>query len=456
MRPDRARELEAVYWTFAELPLWFLRRKDSWFCFGLLRCLIVDGMKGGASELTKTIMLKFFPTSGDSWLNGICLQNDTRSRIVVAKFGGFLADEKALKEIFGITGQAGSVPCMTCLNVRNRWVVVDGVTTIKMWDPDRSKVVKASDKHIAAKVRRVREAAESGNKTVLKQTQSLLGVNYVPEGLLFCPALANVLRPTSNYIRDWMHTLVSNGVAGTHLAMIVQALIPLGCALSVLRTYAQKFTLPRSRGKVTELFFKDELMCSDHVRHFANDVLAMFPLLDAFLVEKAEPRGWFPRNIACFKAMYAVLCILRRGDMSVAIHTRLNALVNTHATLFLELYGDANAKVKFHHLYDLADDMLRIGGALSCFVTERKTRTPNLSPNQFHCIWSVRPHVRFYKIRSHIGVIILRRVCQLTCAVQLPSPSNQTQNCGVQIKLCCRAEPYFARMSSFYMMVASV
>ena len=60
--------------------------------------------------------------------------------------------------------------------------------------------------------------------------------------------------------------------------------------------------------------------------------------------------------------------------MSVDIHARLTALINTHATLFLELYGDAHAKVKFHHLFDLADDLLRIMGAVSCFVTERKNK----------------------------------------------------------------------------------
>ena len=370
LRPDRARELEAIYWTFAELPNWFLRRKDSWFPFGLLRCNFVDSMTNQSSEFMTCIMKVFF-TGGDSWINGICLQSQGRSRIVVAVFGGFLADEKALKEIFDITGQAGSAPCFTCLNVRNRWVAVDDTTTLKMWDPDRSKIVKATDTHIRCKVRRLREAAEHGGN--VKRMQTLLGINYSPNGLLFCAALTAVLSPANNYIRDWMHTLVSNGVAGTHLALICQALVGVGCAMGVLQAYAKKFTLPRSRGKVTDLFFKDELMLSDHVRHFANDVLAMFPLLYAFLFEKAEPRGWLPRNIECFRALYAVLCILRRGAMSTTIHAHLTRLIHRHAVLFLELYGNISAKVKFHHLYDLPDDLLRIG-ALSCFVTERKNK----------------------------------------------------------------------------------
>ena len=31
LRPDKSRLSQAIYWTFAELPAWFPRRKDSWF-----------------------------------------------------------------------------------------------------------------------------------------------------------------------------------------------------------------------------------------------------------------------------------------------------------------------------------------------------------------------------------------------------------------------------------------
>ena len=72
-------------------------------------------------------------------------------------------------------------------------------------------------------------------------------------------------------------------------------------------------------------------MASDHVRHFASDVLGMIPVLYAFLIEKGLPRGWLPRNVTCFTLLHTILCILKRGDMSAEVRDRLAALINKHA-----------------------------------------------------------------------------------------------------------------------------
>jgi hypothetical protein len=45
-----------------------------------------------------------------------------------------------------------------------------------------------------------------------------------------------------------------------------------------------------------------------------------------------------------------------------------------HNTLFLELYGNACAKIKFHHLYHLPENMMWLASCLSCFPTERKNK----------------------------------------------------------------------------------
>jgi hypothetical protein len=132
---------------------------------------------------------------------------------------------------------------------------------------------------------------------------------------------------------------------------------------------------------VSELYFKDEMMASDHVRHFASDVLGMVTIMYAFLMEKARPRGWLPRHIECFEALFAILCILRRGDMTDAIHSSLSRLILKHNTLFLELYGEKNAKIKFHHVYHIPDDMLGMECCLSCFPTERKNKDAKHAAN---------------------------------------------------------------------------
>ena len=120
----------------------------------------MDDLTSYVSELMVYVMNRFFDSSGgDTWSRGYCVSSDGRSVLVTATFGGILTHEKGLNEMFDVSGQAGSAPCFTCLNIRNRWVTTDGVTTLKMWDPDRSKNLHTNDTHVWVKVRKLKEAA---------------------------------------------------------------------------------------------------------------------------------------------------------------------------------------------------------------------------------------------------------------------------------------------------------
>ena len=95
------------------------------------------------------------------------------SIVITATFAGFLADEKGLKEVFSIKGQAGSVPCFSCLNIRNRWVKIAGRWQ-HMWDPDLSQRQYATKDHIIAITNRLSRARASDRGKL--ETQ--LGINY--------------------------------------------------------------------------------------------------------------------------------------------------------------------------------------------------------------------------------------------------------------------------------------
>ena len=134
--------------------------------------------------------------------------------------------------------------------------------------------------------------------------------------------------------------------------------------------------MPNMRRRcVSDLYFKDTMIATDHVRHFASDVLGMVNILYVFLIDKIQPRGLLSADhIKCFEALYGIMCILRRGEMTTVYREDFMNLTMTHNRLFLELYGNKPAKIKFHHTYHLPDDMLRMGSCLSCFPTERKNK----------------------------------------------------------------------------------
>ena len=377
LAPDPQLLLQATYWTILDFPYWLLSRKSSWFCFSLSKSNTIKQVPGYTGCLIKIMLNTFFPASGASFASGCHLTHGSNAVVVTASFAGVLADEKGLKEVYDIKGQGGRLPCPSCLNVRNRFVNVRSNAALQhFWEPDLSKRRYASHEDVKAIVQRLNDAS-TGTITQLKELETKVGINYAPYGILFDDRLMReVVRFPQHYVRDPMHTLSSNGVAGTHIALMCQALGRIGCGIDLVRMYAHRFTLPLSRhsGKVSALAFKDSLMDTDHVRHFASDVLEMVPLLFAFLVEKIEPKGLLISNIRCFSLLHTILCILRRGIMNADVHARLSAVILEHNSLFLELYGNKHCKPKFHHLFHLPDDLLRAGACISCFVTERKNK----------------------------------------------------------------------------------
>ena len=376
LAPDPQKLLQAVYWSFLDFPGWLLSRKDGWMCFTLAREKHLLELPGQITEFCTKLLSVFFNAS-TSFDKGFIVTSSSsaagESFVLKASFAGFIADEKGLKEIFGIKGQAGSVPCWGCLNIRNRWVQLPSSGNLQyFWDCDLSNRQPRTRKHVDVMVQRLRAAPTNQQRKDLSTT---FGVNFVPSGILFSTSTSTIVHPIRSYIRDWMHTYASGGVAGSHISLICGALAAVGISINIIQTYSRQFLLPRSRkGKVSDSYFKAELIDTDHVKHFANDVLGMVTIMHAFLIEKIAPRQMLENNVKCFGKLFKILCILRRGTMDPSIHATLLSIIVEHNRLFLSLYGEEAAKIKFHHTFHIPDDMLYLGKAVSCFPTERKNK----------------------------------------------------------------------------------
>ena len=96
-------------WAFAEWPPWLLARTGAWPVFGIPRSKISKEVVGEISRLMKLVLQTFFPAEGTSFQVGIVICNNEKvSTYLKASFGGFLADEKALKEIHDSKGASGT------------------------------------------------------------------------------------------------------------------------------------------------------------------------------------------------------------------------------------------------------------------------------------------------------------------------------------------------------------
>jgi len=82
------------------LPDRFLCNTDTWFLGTTVRSKIIDAMPGKVSYLMSHVIRLFWAHAGHSWSRGVMLGHGNDSAMLTARFGGFLGDEKALKEIF--------------------------------------------------------------------------------------------------------------------------------------------------------------------------------------------------------------------------------------------------------------------------------------------------------------------------------------------------------------------
>lgn len=386
LRPDKCRQTQCVYWTFADLPDQLLVQSDTWFLAATARSTLVDKIPGKVSGFMRCLLNLFFAETGHNMTRGVTLGNSGATAMLTAEFSGFLGDEKALKEIFCLKGATGTKPCVTCLNVVQYLDRPDGTSLVGIDCADTSKFQANTDDGFYEIADRLQRAHRGGaTKAALARLEQVLGVNHDPNSIVYDKHLRKIVRPVSHYLRDWMHTIVGHGVAGTEMAMLLQALAADGINHGMVTEYVTAYTLPKTRGTVQADWFAPHRVADDHMRTFASEQLVMVSLLLAFLQDVVQPTGRLPDHIKCFKLLNDILGILTRGPSDAARSAAvLRDLVREHHSYYKVLYPEG-IKPKWHHMLHLHEHADFLGKFLSCFATERKHRQVKSA-----ALWSFR------------------------------------------------------------------
>lgn len=369
LRHDKGRTTQCVYWTFSDLPDKYLASDNCWFLFTAIRSTTVDEMHGKVSGLMKTVVHKFFLESAVNWHTGITVANGNSAALLQGSFGGFLGDEKALKEIFSLKGAAGTRPCPSCANVVQFLELSGRLVGIDCTDAARFVACSDADiYHCADKL-----AAHRGTRASLTALEKAVGMNLEPHGLLFDPSMRGIVKPVTHYVRDWMHTIVGHGVACTELALLIQELNRIGVTHAALQRFAAEFTMPKHKGTFSPDLFSAARVADDTMRVFASEMLMMIPVMLAFLQDVVLPMNMLPDHVRSFTSLASIVDLLRAGPSSAGQrHEQLTRLIRQHHVAFITAYGSNHVKPKFHHMHHLGEHGAQLGVVLGCFVTERK------------------------------------------------------------------------------------
>ena len=382
LRPEKSRTMQAIYWAFLEWPQYILQRVAAWMCFGVLRTTVAEQLAGKMSEFMKIVLHSFFPEHGPSLTSGVAIPiGPDRTVIVTGCFGGFLADEKAHKEVACCVGASGIKPCLGCKNIHNRVplhvIHAHGLQSLSCVDPS------LFDPHTDASVFEAADymaATAAADPASVDELETTLGIKYVPTGILYDAYLRGrgIYRPVTNMIRDWMHVYLNSGIANSHVFELLCVLkSQCGIARQTVQSYMSSFKLPKKRGVVGPNWLGDRRVKTKlrTLASFAGIMLSMVPLICAFLEDVVEPEGMIAAHVQCFRHLTNIVAILALGaDRAMDQMGRLAHEILAHARLFVELYPN-NVKPKFHMAFHIIPDAMRLLKCLSTFVTERKHRT---------------------------------------------------------------------------------
>jgi|AntRauTorckE5430_2_1112549.scaffolds.fasta_scaffold02022_2 hypothetical protein len=386
-RPEKSRTLQCIYWAFTEWPQYILQRVAAWPTFGVIRSTTVAKIPHGMATVMKHVLLTFFPPDGHSLMRGVevHVQRSRESIIVISSFAGFLADEKAHKEVASLKGASGFKPCLECGNCFGRLPQstcdARGLPTCRCID--KTAFALNTDATVYDMADRLEHAAvnDPGSLDDLEQS---FGIKHEPAGLMFHKGLRerSIYRPVSNMIRDWMHVILNQGVANCQLYELLMVLKKdrvLKYTPAIVQEYISHYRLPHKRGSVSASWlgksrFKNK---TRQLASFAGVMLTLVPLINAFLVDVVAPTPGhgIEQHIRCFHHLTMIIGILTLGPEYAMRHMeRLSHEMQAHADLFVWLYPGA-VKPKFHAMFmHVISDAIRIGRCLSCFVTERKHR----------------------------------------------------------------------------------
>ena len=218
--------------------------------------------------------------------------------MIKLKISNVLADESALKSVFGCKGASGIRTCILCQNVVSiSSNLVEGqhyLVDLSCSDP--TLFHPATDESVWALYDNLAHQRAHLGKGAYEQLEKASGFTYDENSLMADHELRVFVRPISVYTMDWMHNFLCNGVCSVEIAACLgQCHSELGLTYAQLDSFVRSnWSWPSSQSvhKIDAVFSHSRDMGSaETFRGSASDLLMVFPILRHF-TEKVVIRVW--------------------------------------------------------------------------------------------------------------------------------------------------------------------
>ena len=371
LRPELARSFTCVYWCIANLPDWFRAKLCAWNVICIIPSVVMKQIKGGLSMVYDRVPDIFWSEEGWNFSRLGLVARDTHFKF---EYGFFCVDEKAEKEILGITGACGTRMCVSCVNcVRLRQEQIQGTCLTHFTEQDMSKFSKQTSAMLEATHAQLEAASTELSASAFKLLESSLGMKYKQ-----CVVLRGVHKrmldmPASRY-SDWFHNLyASGGIFQYSINQVVLDMLDAGYSCDDIERIQTHVVEHAGATRLRATFFEDRVVRDRgaHIKAFASEVMSAITVVDFVLDTLAEPTLRKQRRL--FALMREITDLLNAGDSAVAHAAYIDELLSEHNRLFLRMYPQC-AKPKHHLCRHTKDALLYHKVNVSCNACERLHR----------------------------------------------------------------------------------
>jgi hypothetical protein len=445
LKHDNKRKLQAVYWSFMELGAMELSCECLWFVLTTVRSCTVARIEGGMSSLLKVMLEPFFAEHSDLFNTGIVVHTAAGLSMLFATLGCMISDESALKQAWQMKGASGTMLCLCCRNVvahtsKLHQTDVTGFM-VPSTETDTRRWVLHTDATVREAIEFLGRRQPVMGKTAFNQLQTSIGFNLCPTGLISSVKLAQIVRPISNTMFDWMHTYVVSGIFHLEVGLLLQRLSWIGVCHTDVHNFVNRFKWPArlscKSANGINTFEKRAQGAGEMLKCSASESLSIFRVLRLYLMIEICPNAGNELKQACdsYFKLCTVICHLMNVPKGDVTAQELGHAILTHLNAFKAVYGDEAWIPKCHYALHLPAMLQRHGFLMSCWVHERKHKELKRFANELdNTSASYERSILEDVLHGQLETLADRAAWPTTDGAQLVKPRRASQAIGTLIQ----------------------
>lgn len=383
LQTDSSRKIQAVYVSIKEFGALALSHEEAWLMLLAKRSAQVNELEASMSQVTAVLLDYLFNhTLVDTINTGFIIkEQDGTPHTIYLSFNMILQDGGAHKQVWSLKGDAGSKFCLFCSNLfteSSGITAEDNEQVLVATSWNLKQVKQATDEDVLGCARRLAEKKSTLSKADFELWQQAVGMTFNPYSLLQKQSLQRHLKPTEQFVHDYMHCFLVTGVFQTVMFLTLKCLQDAlqNDIYNSVATCLQLWKLPAGKAADLASFFsKKRQKANSLAKTFkctASEALALAPVFGYFLLTMIVPLEVCPKQCTCMLSLIDIIEMLQLVPLGLITPDTLQKACEKFIHMCLEAGYKEYMHTKFHWILHFPQHLSNHNMLPCCFVQERK------------------------------------------------------------------------------------